>query len=69
MVVVVFAPGVERAVDAGVGGANVSAGVGVGESPVRLSCARAAEAAKTTAQKMMAGRLIDRLNTNAINRS
>lgn len=70
MVVVVIGAGVKPGVAAGPGDEIVvSAGVGVGEAPNKLSCARAAAAANTRVQKMMAGRIIDRLNTKAINRS
>ena len=70
MVVVVIGAGVKPGVMAGAGDESVvSAGVGVGEPPNRLSWARAAAAANTRVQKMMAGRIIDRLNTKAINRS
>jgi hypothetical protein len=65
MVVVVIGAGVETEVVGGLGAETVvSIGVGVGELPNRLSCARAAAAANNKVQKMMAGRIIDRLNKN-----
>jgi len=70
IVEVVMGAGVETGVVTGPGDeSTVSAGVGVGDPSKRLSCARAPAAANRKVQKMMAGRIIDRLNTKAINRS
>ena len=67
--VVVIRGGVEVAATRGVGEENAaSPGDGVGEGPNRLSCARIAEPVKSRIKKMMAGRIIDRLNTKTINR-
>lgn len=68
-VVVVIGAGVKPGVVPGVGEDKlVSAGDGVGEGPNRLSCARTAEPVQNRIKKMMAGRIIDRLNTKTINR-
>jgi len=68
-VVVVIGAGVETGVVPGLGEATgLSAGDGVGEASNRLSWARTAMLVKNRMQKMMAGRIIDRLNTKTINR-